>query len=104
MKFNLDEKKYKIIPETWSITKLYSFSFEGWTVTSIDANDESFSILSMLLKNTIDKFIDLHKKKYAFTQPLTTFKYHGIFSVKIGVMEIKEYKKRMSKQKIKDKV
>lgn len=90
-RFNLDPKKYKIIPITGGPTKFYSIAFEGWKRIIISEDDENFHNLMDLIGSTINNFVILYSETYAFTQPEIIYRPDGIFLIKIGTMSIEMY-------------
>ena len=99
--FNLlDEDEYKIIPINWGCTRYHTFTFEGWE--NICFVNELLDDILQLASASLLLFIKIYKNKYAFTQPLISWKMDGTFQLKIGILEIdiyEELKKNIKKHK-----
>ncbi len=93
--FRINENEFKIIPIHWNTSHYYSMSFSGWNNISIDSNDVNFNFIVKLASLNVKYFLEFYKDLYAFTQPRFSITQDATILVKIGVIEISDYEKRM---------
>lgn len=86
----LDENLHNIIPNDWSATQCYTFSYKVSEVDLLPCYNEISEIIEKA-KKEIDAFIDIYKEAFAFTQPKISFHASGLFEVKIYMMENEMY-------------
>jgi hypothetical protein len=93
--FQLDEKKYKIIPHLWCPTHSHKITLEGWKNFTLDIHDETFNIMIKICTDTLKSFVESYKNKYAFEQPSLFWTPYTTCGIRIGTMDIEDYEERM---------
>ncbi len=88
---------YKIIPMHWGVRRFHSISFDGWERLTFDINDRSFTECCNVAAALLKAFVELFKDTHAFTDPELIFKFDGVVSIKIGMMDIEEYDVRIAR-------
>lgn len=89
------KKNYKTIPVHWGVSRFHTISLEGWEKPKIDCNDQPFTEACNVSSALFEAFIDIFKETHAFTEPEFILKSNGVLSIKIGMMDLKEFDDRI---------
>jgi hypothetical protein len=94
---DLTIKDAKLIPFSGPTTRQHEISFKGWQLSYYEDNYYMFNEIIEIASESIKIFIKLYKNEYAFTEPHFTISPEGIFTVKIGMLELDTYKEKYEK-------
>lgn len=89
--FNLDPKKYKIIPINWGVTNYYSIKFDGWKPYIFSVDDPNLENVIKLVEVNLKCFLEIYKDTHAFKQPHLSVCSDNSFTLEIAIMENERY-------------
>ena len=80
---------YEIMPLNANPSRWHEIEFTGFKKCTISQKDETVTEIMLILSTTINKFIEIYKDRFAFTEPEFGFRpLDGIFFTRIGMIEI----------------
>ena len=80
---------YEIMPAQMTPSRWHEFEFKGWKVSADSYSSEMFTEVMLISSSAVNKFIEIYKDRFAFTQPEFGFRPKDeIFFVRFGVIEL----------------
>lgn len=92
-----DLKGLNIIPIHWGHSRTFTITFDGWEKVEVSATDKTFNEVLKMANQSFKVFVKMYEETHAFTEPILRWSPDGVFTLKIGILEIEEYNKRINK-------